>query len=285
MCRHCELSIATGPATAARTGPAGLTLIELLVAITIVSLIVAALGAMASAVQSSAGYSQSHATATQNARVALQRIGRAIESASASDLFPGALVVATEVGTWRFPDALVVWNPDTAPADPEGLPRFNELKIYCPRPNRPNELVELTTPNDARTTPSPQDTSAWQTELERIKSSSDTRSVVLTGLLRTALPADPSVDAAHRQLRGTARFEVRYRPDPAQLAAYRSGSATWESLPWVQGIYGSQTGLAQTWVRIELQVVPEGNAHPTDPSASLGVAYFGSGALFYEVHQ
>ena len=57
-------------------------------------------------------------------------------------------------------------------------------------------------------------------------------------------------------MRGAARFETRLRPSDTDWANYKAGSVTWMNLPWVQGIYGSQAGLRQVWVRMELQFVP-----------------------------
>ena len=107
--------------------------------------------------------------ATQHARVALDRITRTIYGATANEQFPGCIVVAETINGWRYPDTLVIWRPNGAAANPNGLPRYCELVIYCPHPNNPNQLVEITAPTDTRTVPAVTDTSSWQSEIAAIK--------------------------------------------------------------------------------------------------------------------
>ena len=58
-------------------------------------------------------------------------------------------------------------------------------------------------------------------------------------------------------------------------------SVTWMNLPWVQGIYGSQSGLRQVWVRMELQLAPGVDWSESNSAAAWGVPFFGSAALYY----
>ena len=73
-----------------------------------------------------------------------------VSQATASEQFPGFLVVASTQGTSRYPDALVVWRPAVAPANPTGLPRFNELIVYCPGAATPSAFLEITNSADTR---------------------------------------------------------------------------------------------------------------------------------------
>ena len=84
-------------------------------------------------------------------------------------------------------------------------------------------------------------------------------------------------------MRGAARFETRLRPSDTDWANYKAGSVTWMNLPWVQGIYGSQAGLRQVWVRMELQFVPGVDWIESNSAAVQAIPFFGSAALYYNL--
>jgi len=266
-----------------------------MVAVTILTMVVGTLGVLSRGVQETYQYAEDYSTVTQHARVALERIAAAVREASASERFPGAIVVADEEGSWRFPDTLVVWRPDGAAADADGLPRFDELVVFCPHPAVPNQLVEITVPGDTRTVPPVENQARWLTEIEAIKRSRSVRQVALTDLLRTAnlLPSAKSTSASRwasqpasmlGSSRGAVRFEIRLRPSALEWTDYRNDKLNWDELAWVQGIFGSQTGLRQVWVRTELQLVSA--PQPADDSmAEESIPFFGSAALYYEMHR
>src|SRR5438046_4089558 len=66
----------------------GLTLAELLIAATIMLMIAAAVGTLASAVKSANDYCKGYTTSAQHARVALSRMERAMMNAYANEQFP-----------------------------------------------------------------------------------------------------------------------------------------------------------------------------------------------------
>lgn len=260
--------------------PRGLTLLELMVAMTIVAMVVAAMGGLARTVQQGFEYSEGYGTATQHARVVLDRISQNVSQATANDQFPGCLVVAETVSGFRYPDTLVIWRPTGTAAAPSGLPRYNELVIYCPNLTTPGQFVEMTAPSDTRTVPAVDNTSTWLTELAALKKASTTKTVVLTTLLR----ACPTVaGGGTSSLRGAARFETRLRPSTTDWTNFKAGSVTWSTLPWVQGIYGTQAGLRQVWVRMELQLVPGVEWIESNAAAAQPVPFFGSAALYYNL--
>ncbi|NQT38752.1 MAG: prepilin-type N-terminal cleavage/methylation domain-containing protein [Planctomycetes bacterium] len=268
--------VSARPGTTTRRRDA-LTLIELLISISIMAVIAVSLGSLARAVQVSFAYSQGHGDATQHARVAMAHIARTVREATANEQFPGVLVLSETEGSWQFPDTLVVWHPDGPAADPAGLPRYNELVVFSPDPTSPSILAAWTMPGDTGIVPSVDDTSAWATVVAAIKSSPQADRVELTDLLRTA-----SVDNASSP-RGVVRFTSELSPSASDWTAYRGGSRTWESLPWVQGIHGLQTGLRQVWVRIELQLLPPDPSSGVAPEDQPGVPFFGSAALYYSL--
>lgn len=256
----------------------GLTLIELLISVSIMSLTTLSLGMLARAVQISSAYNEGNGAAAQHAQVTLERIEKAVTKATANEIFPGAVVFAESVSGNRFPDTLVVWKPDTGTvaADAMGLPRFCELVVFCPNPNLPSQLLEITSRSDTRTIPALSNTSQWTTELSTLKTGNASRKIILTDLLRTA-----SLNSGSTQ-RSCVRFEVALRPTAEEITAYRNGTTAWDAILWPQGWYGSTTGLRQTWVRSELQLLPNsisGGIAASDQA----IPFFGSAALYYEI--
>lgn len=268
----------TGWRAAARSH-AGFSLLELVVAMTIMVIVMGSLGAMAKAVNEGALYGETYGTATQHARVAMERIGATVRGATTSDEFPGLIVVEENVSGWGFPDMLVVWHPDGLPVDADGLPRFNELRVYCPNSEEPNELLEMTFPTDTRTVPQPSNKAAWLAEAANMQTSVRTVRTVLTNMVRTA-----QVSSLADSVRGAVRFQVRYRPTEDELEDYEAGTASWDTLAWPQGIYTNNIGLRQVWLRIELQVVPGSTSVGAQGADETAVPFLGSAACFYEVH-
>ena len=262
-----------------RPATRGLTLIELMIALSIMSLMAAALGSLSLAVQMSNEYAVSNGTAVQHARVALERMERKMREAHSSAEFPGFAVFSTTVGLYSFPDTVVIWSPDGDAEDPDGLPVYEELVIYCPNPDSPNELWEITIPSSKLTVPDPANTSAWNTVLGLIRGSESVERVVVTDLLRTAASNDDG------DLRGALRFETRLAPSATEWAAYKVGSADWDDLSWAQGVYGSSTGLRQSWCQIEVQLTPEGSIEAGEDQQQVALSFFGSAALYYELNK
>src|SRR5262245_37896004 len=121
----------------------GLTLTELLIASTIMTMLAAGMGTLVMAVHATNEYCRGQSVAAQHARVTLDRLARAVRQAQANEQFPGCIVIPASIGGEDFPDTLVVWSPTSAVTDPNGLPRVNELAIYCPHAMTPSRLVEL----------------------------------------------------------------------------------------------------------------------------------------------
>ncbi|HPP53383.1 MAG TPA: hypothetical protein PK777_10560 [Thermoguttaceae bacterium] len=240
-------------------------------ALAVAVMVVGALMALSRAAAIGAAYTDGVGLTTQHARVVLDRIARTVREATANEQFPGFIVVADQVGPWRFPDTLVVWHPESAPADPTGLPRFSELVIYCSYPTEPAWLMEIRVPDDTRTVPAITDTSAWQAELAAIKASASPTAVRLTDRMRTCTSGELG-----EQPRAALRFEARYRPSLEEYAAYKAGTTAWTALSWPQSMYGPNVGLRQAWVRIELQLASE-----EENSQEISYPFFGSAALYY----
>jgi prepilin-type N-terminal cleavage/methylation domain-containing protein len=255
----------------------GLTLVELLISIMILSVIVVSLGMMFRAVEISSEYNQGYGTATQHARVTLDRLDRAINQAYANTSYCGAWVTQNTVGSYTFPDTLVVWRPNGTPVNPSGPPLASELDIFCPDPAAANQLVEITVPSDTSTMPSPVSTATFKSYIDGLKSESGVNKVQLTNLLHTVPVTGSS------QTFAAVRFVVQLSPSDASYSSYQSGGSTFQNLPWAQSVCSPNTGLRQVWVRTELQLMPGGTWVATNAAAEQAVPYFGSSAYYYEM--
>ncbi len=163
----------------------GLTFVEMMIAVAIMAMMSAGIAALARAVQISSTYADGVATATQHARVAIERIQRAVSQATANENFRGAVVFSETIGGQIVPDTLVVWYPSGgAAANPSGLPLFSEIVVYCPNPAAPNQLLEITAPGNTRTVPALTDTADWATDLAAMKAGTNSTVTLLTDLMR-----------------------------------------------------------------------------------------------------
>jgi prepilin-type N-terminal cleavage/methylation domain-containing protein len=265
----------------------GLTLIELLISLSMMAMLAGVLAGLAMAVQTSTAYSYGHATATQHARVVLERIARDVSQASGAGEHAAFAVITHVDGAYRFPDTLVIWRPTGAPANPQGPPLVKELVIYTPDPADPRQLLEIRAPGDSRSVPLNDqiNQSPWREVIEEVKTSSSSRKVVLTNLLRspTTLVGGAAVNAPPATRRGAVRFEQELRPSATAWAAYKGGTLTWDSLIWPQGLGGSLCGLRQSWLRVELQLMPGEDALARDVQGEQAIPFYSSSAAYYSL--
>ncbi len=282
ICRRSATSRCALTATSRRSPAAAsrraLTVIELLMSIAIMTVIAGVLAALSDAVYVGTEHSRGVGAATQHSRVALERISRSVSGAATAENEPGLVVLETTVGGYGFPDTLVVWRPSSVPANADGPPLVGELVIFCPDPEDPRRLLEITLPGDTRPAPFSQlDTAAGRKMIEDIKLSNTSKKVVLTNLLHTASLSGNATD-----VRGAVRFVRRVRPSTAGWGDFRNSVVAFGDLAWPQGVYGAQTGLRQVWLETELQM--DQWANNADRQSPV-IPYFGSSALYYELRQ
>lgn len=253
------------------------TLTELLISLALVGMIALACGVLFSAAERAWRFAQSQASLMQEGQLSLERIRRAVEQAYTSQQFPGFIVLEETQAGWRFPQTLVVWNPSSPVDESRLLPRVGELVIFCPNPNRPEELLEVRPPENSSLCPPPSQRDRWRQLVNGVLSSPASERAVLTDRLRTV--ADPAAGPAGR--RAGVFFFAMQRPSDDELAAFQAGQRSWNSLPWVQGIFGPHFGLGQHWLRIELQLT--GGEDPSTGSAAEVIPFFGSVAVYYGI--
>jgi len=243
-------------------------------------MIATAVATLAATVQSTNSFCQGYVTSAQHARVALSRIQRAVESATASEQFPGCIVVTEQAGGQTLPSTLVVWNPATTPANPTGLPLIGEIVVYAPDPAHPNNLVEIRSPTETGVVPTATDMTNWRTLTDRLKTSTTTTKVVLTTRLRTApLAGDYSDSLSPSDLRGTVRFRRLMAPTDQEWAQYRGGSKSWTSLNWPLDSYRSTSGTRAVACQTELQIAPGSMT----AAAATAIPFYGSALITYEL--
>jgi len=264
-----------------KTNRRGLTLAELLVAATIMLLIAAAVGTLASTVKSTNEYCQGYVNSAQHARVALSRIERAVTGAVANEQFPGCLIVAEQVGSQTLPNTLVVWSPTTSSvANPGGLPLISEIVVFSFDPAHPNQLIEVRAPSENTSVPAASDASGWRTLTDRLKSSTTTTKTLLTDRLRVAPITGNYTDSlSPSDLRGEVRFRRLMAPSDSEWSQFKAGTRTWQSLPWPLDSYRSTSGTRAVACQTELQIAPGSMSS----AASTAIPFYGSAMIQYEL--
>ncbi len=255
-----------------RARRAGFTVIEMVISVGIVAMIGVALATLSTAAHSSNDYVEGTGDAVQHARVAIHRIRSAVEESHASSEFPAFVVVKGSAASWDFYDALAIWRPSGTPANPEGLPLVEELVVITYDANTPTRLVEITVPGDTSTVPVATDTAAWTSLLASMRADAGMVEVELTDKLKSEKISGSD--------RGGIQFSAAHHPSIAQWASYTGGSTDFEDLPWVQGIYSSQSGLRQSRVVFDFQLTATATANAGDSTV---IPFFGSAAKYYEL--
>lgn len=254
------------------------------------SIIITGLSGLMLAVHQGWEFNEGHGRASQHARVALERISRAVSTATATDDNHGFAVVYTQSGPNRFPDTLVVWRPgwpasaSSPPANGDGTARISECVIFCPDPDLPNRLLEIRAPSDDRTIPinNNLNSAGWRTTLDAVKRADTSQRAVLTDLLRTA----SGVSGLGGETRAALFFSSLVRPSTDEWTAYQDNTLAWDELSWPlgendpgpQGLFGIDSSMRQVWLCMEMQLV----AGTTTP---VSVPFFGSAALYYQMQR
>jgi hypothetical protein len=266
--------------SAGRRPRRGLTLAELLVAGTLLVFIGGTCATLAFAVYSSYEVCRNQATAAQHARVAMDRIEKAVAEATASESFPGCLVVSYSANGESFPDSLAVWRPTGAAADPAGLPRVSELVVFSCDPSAPNRLLEMTWPTNTTVAPSPSNALLWQMLIESFHTSTQSIKNQLTDRLRTGtVETTQLLEGLLSTRRGMIRFQRIMAPSESQWSQYRGGQRAWQNIDWPLDLYSTQTGLRTVSLQVELQIVSGPESQP-DP-----LPFFGSANLSYTLRK
>jgi len=258
----------------------GMSLIELLMAMAVLSIVSVAAVGLSSGVHQTWTYGQEYGTATQHARVVLQRIGVLVAEAHHTPLIPGVAVLYEDDGGSRFYDTLVIWHADAATTNPDGPPLASECVVICPDPDDPTRLVEIRDYSDMRkiiVEDKEINKPTARAVINDVKTSPTAEKTLLTDRLRA-----PSL-ALGGARRGSVHFFSRQTPTINEISDHEDDLLDWEDMSWPQGRFGSQTAMRQYHLRIELQLMPsrEDAVNATNDGRAMG--YFGSAAHYYRV--
>lgn len=253
----------------------GLSLAELLVASAVMGIICVSFGTLAMSVQMANEYSQEKNLVGQHARVILQRIERTLQSAHATESFPGMVPITYYYSNFDFPQAIAVWDP--AGEALTAYPRIDELVVFAIDPTNPNQLLEIRNQLDTRNAPALTDEAGWRTLVTDLIQSPESEIVEISDLVRAG--------QAGSNYYSTLRFQTRIVPSDAEIAAARGGSANWKDLNWATSIYSSKAGIRQVWCHFEWQLVPSSDIGQHSGLREQAVPFFGSSAIYYQVTQ
>ncbi|GAA4422546.1 hypothetical protein [Bremerella cremea] len=251
----------------------GLSLAELLVATAVMGIICLSFGSLAMSVQMANAYSQEKNLVGQHARIILQRMEHAMQSAHATEQFPGIVPIRYYDSIYDFPQAVAIWSPEgLATSD---YPQIDELLIFAVDPDQPNRLLEIRSGTDPGSAPAAGSDSAWRTLIESLIDDSDADVIEISDLVR----------AGQHQTHyySTLRFRTRVVPSDVEIAEARAGSSDWEDLPWATSIYSSKAGVRQVWCYFEFQLVPDDNITQHGAMQDEAVPFFGSSAIYHQV--
>lgn len=263
----------------------GFTLVELLMALMITSMLSIVLAGLIMAVQTARVHTEGLEESTIQAQVAVDRIKFMVSHAGVYQLAGqpttlGIRVVNHTSSPEDLPDVLVVWSGGKDVSKISGmanaglqqrLPIIDELILYSFDPDAPTHLVEISFPNNTADIDF-RDADFESTILSLTESAQAEKTVICDRIRRS----DYSANAAATPLVNI-RFELIQTPRDDDVAAAVPATADWYDLGWAQGIVASDLGMRQANLRIELQI----NQQPTYAELSTSIPFFGSASYRY----
>ncbi len=294
----------------------GMTLAELLISMTILSMMSVVLAGMSHAVNSAWSYTKGVEETDLQACAALERIEFMFSQTGAYKVAGqptrlGVAVVSRPVGKYQLPDVLVLWTGGrsggmAANGVQSRLPVVGELLIYSWNASTPNQLTEAAFPGQTAAfdfTASDLTTQVTNLlasttaeviplcEQLRVSSLSGTGSVAVSSPLPTgpsspygpslpmSQPSSPSSSSSTALSVGNIRFTLTLTPSDSDLAAAVPQTTAWMQLNWPQGKFGNRSGMRQANLQMELQVEPDGIVRASDTVSA--IPFFGSASLRY----
>lgn len=259
----------------------GFTLVELLMAMTITSMLSIVLAGLIMAVQTARAHTEGLEESTIQAQVAIDRIKFMVSHAGVYQLAGqpttlGVRVVNHTSSPEDLPDVLVVWSggKDVSMADlglQQQLPRINELILYSFDPDAPTHLVEISFPTNTADIDF-RDAGFESTILSLTTSAQAEKTIICDRIRRSDYSSNTGATPLVNM-----RFELIQTPRDDVLATAVPGTADWYDLGWAQGVVASDLGMRQANLRIELQI----DQQPTHAEMSTSIPFFGSASYRY----
>lgn len=294
----------------------GMTLAELLISMTILSMMSVVLAGMSNAVNSAWSYTKGVEETDLQARAALERIGFMVSQTGAYKIAGqptrlGMAVVTRTVGEHQLPDTLVLWTGGrsggmAANGIQSRLPLVGELLIYTWDASAPGHLIEAAFPGQSTVF---EFTAAdLTTQVTNLLASKTGELIPLCERLRVSSVSDsgtsasspsppsgpsspfgpsmpstpsssPSPSSSTELDVGNIRFMLTLTPSDSDLAAAAPQTTAWTQLNWPQGRFGSRSGMRQANLQMELQVEPDGIVRASDTVSA--IPFFGSASVRY----
>lgn len=294
----------------------GMTLAELLISMTILSMMSVVLAGMSNAVNSAWSYTKGVEETDLQARAALERISFMVSQTGTYKIAGqptrlGMAIVARPVGKYSLPDTLVLWTGGrsggmAANGVQSRLPTVGELLIYTWGASAQSHLIEAAFPG--QTTAFDFTASDLTTQVTNLLASKTAELIPLCEQLRVSSvsstgttasapptptgPSSPygsslptSQPSSATSSKGTAldvgniRFTLTQTPSDSDLSTATPQTTAWTQLNWPQGTFGNRSGMRQANLQIELQVEPDGIVRTSDTVSA--IPFFGSASMRY----
>lgn len=269
-----------------RSQPGGFTLVELIMGMTITSILTMVLAGMILAAGTAWDHTTGQEDAMQQARSSIDRIQYMVSQAgtykiAGQSTVPGIAVVERVNGSTRLPEVLVVWSGGTnggmvANGLMTRLPLVQELVIYAPRYDDPSTLVEITSPADASSIDFK--SAAFSNTILTIIASNNSSKLRLSNRVHINTL---SFMVGNSTSAGAVRFEMYLTPTDSELSGVVTGSAQWYSLVWAQGVASSASGMRQAGIRMEFQLEAHSASVSGSSPANAAMPFFGSASYTY----
>ncbi len=263
----------------------GFTLLELILALFITSLVIVSMSGLLMAVQNAWSVSKNYQDVGIQGRAILDRIRWMVGQAGtyrigSGNVQLGMAVISRSVDGVVLPETLVIWSGGRSggiqskrqPAI--SLPKVNELVIYTPDPSAPNNLIEIQIASNSSTIDFGS-VSFSSTIQSLISGSATSDRLSLTSRLRTCRVSQSG------SLLGNLRFELIQRPSDEQVATTLIGSDQWYALPWAQGMGFSRGGLRTASLRLEIQLETAQGAIYVGESSPTSLPILGNASVRY----
>jgi len=265
----------------------GVTLIELLMALTITTTLSIVLGGLMLAVQAAREHTEGMEEATAQAQASLERVRYMVAHAGVYQLdgaetVLGLAVVGRAWSSSLLPSILVVWSGGRGGGMAEAgvqsrLPEVDEIVMYSYDESAPSRFVEIIVPGDS-TEIDFKAADFDDTILSLISSASAEQLLLCDRLRRSTLSGSPPFSDPGV---GNVSFGLEQLPDEASIAAVTPGTQAWNDLVWSQAIVSSDSGMRQATVRMEIQVEPYSFEAPSTDSIPIAAPFFGSASYRY----
>ncbi|WP_339730382.1 prepilin-type N-terminal cleavage/methylation domain-containing protein [uncultured Gimesia sp.] len=265
----------------------GLTLVELLMAMAISSILVVALGGIVTATQSAWKHTQGIEDSQAQITATFDRIKMMVSQAGIYQVSgqPPQVGLAVVTNSWNSIDianTLVVWTGGrNGGISDQGtltrLPKINELLIYTSDPDDAHNLIELALPDIDSSIDF--NSSSFNSTIRSAISSNSAESALLSNRIKASqfiLSGNPWGTPV-----GNIRFEIVKTPSDSNLSGVSPGTSAWMNLSWPQGTASATSGLRQIRINYEIQFETAERTALNDANSPTALPFFGSSSRYY----